>query len=58
LVNKYQPDILVTLESDLWWEEQLAVLEVEMPYTVKCPLDNLYGMHVYSNYLARSRNFL
>jgi endonuclease/exonuclease/phosphatase (EEP) superfamily protein YafD len=46
LVNKYQPDILVTLESDLWWEEQLAVLEVEMPYTVKCPLDNLYGMHV------------
>ena len=48
LVNKYQPDILVTLESDLWWEEQLAVLEVEMPYTVKCPLDNLYGMHVYS----------
>lgn len=48
LVKKYQPDILVTLESDLWWEQQLSVLELEMPYTVKCPLDNLYGMHVYS----------
>ena len=48
LVNKYQPDILITLESDLWWQEQLKVLEIEMPYFVKCPLDNLYGMHLYS----------
>ena len=48
LVKIHQPDILVTLESDLWWEQQLSVLEVAMPYTVKCPLDNLYGMHVYS----------
>lgn len=48
LVQQYQPDILVTLESDQWWEGQLAVLEQDMPYTVKCPLDNLYGMHVYS----------
>ncbi|GAA4842978.1 endonuclease/exonuclease/phosphatase family protein [Algivirga pacifica] len=48
LVNKHQPDILVTLESDQWWENQLRVLEADMPYTVKYPLDNLYGMHVYS----------
>lgn len=48
LVKAHQPDVLVTLESDQWWEDQLAVLEAEMPYTVKCPLDNLYGMHVYS----------
>ena len=48
LVKKHQPDILVTLESDQWWEDRLNVLEAEMPYTVKCPLDNLYGMHVFS----------
>jgi endonuclease/exonuclease/phosphatase (EEP) superfamily protein YafD len=48
LVKKHQPDVLVTLESDLWWEEQLNVLETDMPYSVKCPLDNLYGMHVFS----------
>ena len=48
LVNKHQPDILVTLESDIWWEQQLSVLESDMPFTVKCPLDNLYGMHLYS----------
>lgn len=48
LVNKHKPDILVTLESDQWWEDKLKVLEAEMPYSVKCPLDNLYGMHVFS----------
>jgi len=48
LVNMHKPDVLVTLESDQWWEDKLAVLETEMRYSVKCPLDNLYGMHVYS----------
>ena len=48
LVKEYQPDILVTLESDQWWQDKLAAIEGEMPYSVKCPLDNLYGMHVYS----------
>jgi endonuclease/exonuclease/phosphatase (EEP) superfamily protein YafD len=47
-VNKYNPDIVVTLESDKWWEENLNVLEKEYKYTMKCPLDNKYGMHVYS----------
>ncbi len=48
LVREADPDILVTLETDAWWETQLAPLEEEYRYTVKCPLDNLYGMHVYS----------
>ncbi len=48
LVREYQPDILVTLESDIWWQTQLDILEIDYPYTIKCPLDNLYGMHVYS----------
>jgi endonuclease/exonuclease/phosphatase (EEP) superfamily protein YafD len=48
LVKQYQPDILVTLESDKWWEDKLDVLTADMPYSIKCPLDNLYGMHVYS----------
>lgn len=48
LVARHQPDLLVTLESDQWWEDRLSVLEARMPHTIKCPLDNLYGMHVYS----------
>ncbi len=47
-VAQFQPDILVTLESDQWWETQLDTLSEQMPYSVKCPLDNLYGMHLYS----------
>lgn len=48
LVRAHKPDVLVTLESDQWWEDQLAVLQADMPFSVKCPLDNLYGMHVFS----------
>jgi endonuclease/exonuclease/phosphatase (EEP) superfamily protein YafD len=48
LVYENQPDILVTLESDAWWQTRLDSLENKYPYAIKCPLDNLYGMHVYS----------
>ncbi|MCP5246754.1 MAG: endonuclease/exonuclease/phosphatase family protein [Burkholderiales bacterium] len=50
LVRENEPDILVTLESDSWWEAQLDSLETDYPFTIKCPLDNLYGMHVYSRF--------
>ena len=48
LVREHKPDVLVTLESDRWWQDRLDVLEDEMPHSMKCPLDNLYGMHLYS----------
>jgi endonuclease/exonuclease/phosphatase (EEP) superfamily protein YafD len=48
LAQLHRPDILVTLESDQWWENELKALEPEMPYSIKCPLDNFYGMHVFS----------
>ena len=48
LVQQRQPDILITLESDKKWEEALSVIEPDYPYNVKVPLDNLYGMHLYS----------
>jgi endonuclease/exonuclease/phosphatase (EEP) superfamily protein YafD len=48
LVRENMPDILVTLESDEWWQARLDILESDYPHTIKCPLDNLYGMHVYS----------
>ncbi|SNT69419.1 endonuclease/exonuclease/phosphatase family protein [Psychrobacter sp. LV10R520-6] len=48
LVNQRQPDILITLESDQKWQEALSQIEPDYPHTVKIPLDNLYGMHLYS----------
>ena len=56
LVRENVPDILVTLESDAWWQAKLDTLEPDYPYAIKCPLDNLYGMHVYSRLpLAESK---
>lgn len=48
LVREHRPDVLVTLETDRWWETQLEELSTEYPYSIRCPLDNLYGMHVWS----------
>jgi len=48
MVRRHRPDILVTLESDRWWQERLDELQADYPYTIQCPQDNLYGMHVYS----------
>jgi len=42
------PDVLVAVETDTWWEQQLSVLDQDYPYSVRCPKDNLYGMHVWS----------
>src|SRR5690554_4471495 len=48
LVKENKPDVLLALETNLWWEKELDVLEKDYPHSVKYPLDNLYGMHLYS----------
>lgn len=48
MVKERQPDIVVAVEPDDWWQAQLDALEPDYPYTQKCPLDNLYGMLLYS----------
>ncbi|NMH61239.1 endonuclease/exonuclease/phosphatase family protein [Alteromonas ponticola] len=48
LVHEYQPDMLVTLESNRWWEDALSELNDDYPHRVGCPLENLYGIHLFS----------
>lgn len=48
IVRNADPDILITLETNAWWESRLAVLENDYPHNLKCPLENKYGMHLYS----------
>lgn len=48
LVRKYDPDVILTVETDDWWEQALKPLEETYPYTLKNPLDTTYGMLVYS----------
>ncbi len=48
IVRHYNPDVILTVETDQWWEEALRPLEKTYPYTLKNPLENTYGMLVYS----------
>jgi len=48
LVNEYKPDLLLTLETDIIWENKLKNLEKQYQYSIKIPKDNTYGMHLYS----------
>ena len=48
LVREHDPDVMVTLESDAWWERALRPLERDYPHRLGQPLANAYGMHVFS----------
>jgi len=49
MITEYQPDLLLLLEPDAWWAEKLRVLEeAGYVHSVKEPLDNRYGMLLYS----------
>ncbi len=47
-IQTLQPDLVLTLETDQVWQDALAIIEQDYPYRVPVPLDNLYGMHLYS----------
>jgi|GEM_PF-2483099 len=49
LIQKEQPHIFLTMESDATWEKALRVLEKDYPNFEKVTLDNTYGMHFYTN---------
>ncbi|RRQ21067.1 endonuclease/exonuclease/phosphatase family protein [Thiohalobacter thiocyanaticus] len=48
VVHEYDPDMILTVETDEWWEEALRPLEEQYPNSLKIPLDNTYGMLVHS----------
>ena len=50
LIAEHQPDIIVTLETDNWWQKALTPIHPNYPHRVNQALDNLYGMHLYSKF--------
>lgn len=44
LVKKQNPDILLINEPNHEWAASIAKLDVDFEYSIKCPLDNSYGM--------------
>jgi len=47
-INRFDPDVVLTMESNSDWEQGLSEIEKTYPHSIKVPLENLYGMHVYS----------
>lgn len=48
LIAEQDPELLLTIETDQKWQDKLDVLDKAYPYSVKVPLQNTYGMHLYS----------
>lgn len=47
-IKRFDPEIVLTMETNKEWEDALSVLEKDYPFTVKIPQENYYGMHLYS----------
>ncbi len=48
LIDREQPDIFLTMESNSDWEQAMRVLEKDYPHYEKVTLENTYGMHFYT----------
>jgi len=48
LVETIQPDVILLAEPDERWIREIAAIEKSYPHTVLHPLDNAYGMALYS----------
>lgn len=49
LINKTNPDIVLTMETNKDWEDAIAVLDMEYKSYSKNARENTYGMHFYTN---------
>lgn len=47
-IERFDPEIVLAMETNKDWERGLSEIEEEYRFSVKVPLDNFYGMHVYS----------
>lgn len=48
VVREADPDLILAVETDAWWDERLRVLEPDYPHGIKYPQGNYYGMHLFS----------
>jgi endonuclease/exonuclease/phosphatase (EEP) superfamily protein YafD len=48
IIADRSPDIVLVMETNQWWLDQLSPLKDTYPHTVLHPLDNTYGMGIYS----------
>ncbi|MGN5953679.1 endonuclease/exonuclease/phosphatase family protein [Sphingobacterium lactis] len=49
-INKAQPDLILLLETNHEWEKKTEILDDTYNYQVKVPIDNTYGMLLFSKF--------
>ncbi|MEM1271205.1 MAG: endonuclease/exonuclease/phosphatase family protein [Bacteroidota bacterium] len=47
-VRALDPDVFMAAETDQWWVDQLSVLKDDLPEVIAHPLDNTYGIVLFS----------
>lgn len=47
-VRTVDTDLLLFLEADHWWDQQLTIFQETHPFHIRVPLSNTYGMVLYS----------
>jgi endonuclease/exonuclease/phosphatase (EEP) superfamily protein YafD len=50
LIRRFDPDLVLLVETDAWWVEQLRELENTHQHLLQQPQTNTYGMLLYSRY--------
>lgn len=48
IIAEADPDVILIVEADRWWESELACFTESHPFTVSRPQDNCYGMLLFS----------
>ncbi|MHA4844138.1 endonuclease/exonuclease/phosphatase family protein [Flavitalea antarctica] len=48
LIATHDPDIVLMVETNRWWQEQMDSISGNYPHQFKVPLENTYGMLFYS----------
>ena len=48
IIDQRDPDMLLLMETDQWWENALQQIDDRYAYGIEYPLDNTYGMILYS----------
>ncbi|UYZ65026.1 endonuclease/exonuclease/phosphatase family protein [Hymenobacter weizhouensis] len=53
-LREADPDVIMAVETDAWWYEQLKPLEATHPHVCHEPLDNTYGLLFFSRLPLRN----
>lgn len=48
IIRQADPDVVLAVETDEWWQSELREFERTRPFVVHRPQDNTYGMILYS----------